>query len=209
MVVRIRRTTTKPRNPFFRWTRYALLLIGITAFSYVGYAMLDAILFQHYQQRQFDSTLADLRASQPKPSRGGGVHLMPRAGSPFGRLEITAIGLKVMVLEGADDLTLRRAAGHIPGTAFPAQQGNVGIAGHRDGYFRGLEKIQRNDVIELTTLEGYYRYRVDFTQVVHPEDVQVLADSDSPVLTLVTCFPFQYVGSAPKRFIVRAHQSLE
>ena len=93
-----------------------------------------------------------------------------------------------------------------PGTAFPGEPGNVGIAGHRDTFFRLLRSIQRNDAITVSTVRGIYRYRVATTKVVGPEDVQVLYPTGRDVLTLVTCFPFDYVGSAPKRFIVQAYR---
>ncbi len=108
--------------------------------------------------------------------------------------------------EGVDTLTLRRAAGHIPGTALPGQPGNVGIAGHRDRFFRPLRNIRRNDIITLTTLLGEYRYRVVSTKIVSPSDVGVLDPSVNEILTLVTCYPFYFVGSAPSRFIVRAER---
>jgi sortase A len=111
-----------------------------------------------------------------------------------------------MIMEGIDGRTLRRAVGHIPGTPLPGQQGNVAIAGHRDTFFRPLRNIKHDDEITLTTLAGSYRYVVDSTQVVEPEDTQVLDDSGGTILTLVTCYPFYFVGPAPKRFIVRAHK---
>jgi sortase A len=111
-----------------------------------------------------------------------------------------------MISEGTDRRTLRRAVGHIPGTPLPGQQGNVVIAGHRDTFFRALGNIHNDDEITLTTLDGTYRYLVDSTQVVAPEDTQALDDSDDTILTLVTCYPFYFVGPAPKRFIVRAHK---
>ena len=136
-----------------------------------------------------------------------GLAMAGRGGSPLGRIEISTIGLAAMILEGTDDGTLRRAVGHIPGTALPGQEGNVAIAGHRDSFFRGLRNIHKDDEITLTTLNGFYRYRVDSTKVVEPEDIGVLDDSDVAILTLVTCYPFYFVGSAPQRFIVRAHRS--
>ena len=124
----------------------------------------------------------------------------------MGRIEITRIGLTAMVREGIDEQTLRRAAGHIPGTALPGQHGNVAFAGHRDTFFRPLRNIRRDDEITVTTSEGSDRYRVNSTRVVEPEDIYVLDDSGEDVLTLVTCYPFYFVGSAPKRFIVRAQR---
>jgi len=111
-----------------------------------------------------------------------------------------------MIMEGTDGRTLRRAVGHIRGTPLPGEQGNVAIAGHRDTFFRPLRNILQDDEITLTTLNGSYRYLVDSTQVVPPEDTQVLDNSDDTTLTLVTCYPFYFVGPAPKRFIVRAHK---
>jgi sortase A len=102
--------------------------------------------------------------------------------------------------------TLRRAVGHFPGTALPGQQGNVAIAGHRDTFFRALRNICKENEITLTTLNGSYRYRVDSTKVVEPENTEVLDDSDDAILTLATCYPFDFMGSAPKRFVVRAHR---
>ena len=97
------------------------------------------------------------------------------AGSPLGRIEISSIGLAAMIMEGVDGKTLRHAVGHIPGTPLPGQQGNVALAGHRDTFFRGLRNIHKDDEITLTTLHGSYRYRVDSTQVVEPEDTKVLS----------------------------------
>ena len=111
-----------------------------------------------------------------------------------------------MVMEGDDRLTLRRAVGHIPGTSLPGQPGNTGIAGHRDTFFRSLRNIRLNDVISLTTVLGEVRYRVVSTQVVGPTDTWVLDADENQILTLVTCYPFSFVGSAPDRFIVRAER---
>jgi sortase A len=128
----------------------------------------------------------------------------PAPRSVIGRLSIPRLNLAVMVREGADEGTLRRAVGHIPGTALPGKIGNVGLAGHRDTFFRALRSIQTDDNIELQTTAGTYRYVVKSTRIVTPRDVSVLAASGGETLTLVTCYPFYYVGSAPKRFIVHA-----
>ena len=124
----------------------------------------------------------------------------------IGRIEIARLGLSVMVIEGDDGKTLRRAAGHVPGTALPGQHGNVGITAHRDTFFRPLRNIQMDDVITLTTLQGIYHYRVVSTKVVSPGDVEVLNSTGGEVLTLVTCHPFYFVGAAPNRFVVRAER---
>ena len=111
-----------------------------------------------------------------------------------------------MVREGADSGTLRKAIGHIPGTALPGNAGNVGLAGHRDTFFRALRDIEKDDTIDFETDSGTFRYAVQSTRIVSPRDVSVLTASSGRTLTLVTCYPFYYVGSAPKRFIVRAVQ---
>jgi sortase A len=121
-----------------------------------------------------------------------------------GRIEIPRLGLKAMILEGVSQRTLALAVGHIPGTALPGKTGNAGIAGHRDTFFRSLQGIHEDDAIVVTTRDGMYRYRVSFRAVVGPRDTRVLEDSTQPSLTLVTCYPFHYLGPAPERFIVRA-----
>jgi sortase A len=123
---------------------------------------------------------------------------------PLALLRIPRLGLEVPVLEGTDEWTLDRAVGHIEGTSPPDQAGNVGIAGHRDGFFRVLKDISEGDVVEIALLSGVRRFRVARVSIVTPEDVRVLAPTQRPLLTLVTCYPFYFVGSAPKRFIVQA-----
>ena len=119
-------------------------------------------------------------------------------------LRIPRIHLEVPVLEGTDETTLDRAVGHIEDTAVPGGAGNSGIAGHRDGFFRVLKDVSEGDVIELETLRGSEKYRIQRTWIVTPDDVSVLDPTPTPSLTLVTCYPFYFVGSAPERFIVRA-----
>jgi sortase A len=126
--------------------------------------------------------------------------------TPLGRIEIGSIGLKAMIQEGTGWRTLQRGVGHITGTALLGHSGNVGLAGHRDTFFRKLRNIQEGDEITLTTLTGTYVYRVGLISIVEPEESGVLRDSGENILTLVTCYPFSYVGPAPKRFIVRAQQ---
>ena len=109
-----------------------------------------------------------------------------------------------MVLDGTDELSLTRAVGHIEGTARPGSPGNVGIAGHRDSFFRGLRHLEVGDALSLTTLDGVTHYEVENLDVVEPTAVEVLDPTDYDALTLVTCYPFYFVGSAPERFIVRA-----
>ncbi|MFW6175702.1 MAG: class D sortase [Acidobacteriota bacterium] len=127
-------------------------------------------------------------------------------GEPVGRLRIPRLALSVMVAEGADPAVLRRGAGHLPNTALPGRGGNVGIAAHRDRHFRPLKDVTSGDEIVLETVVGTFRYQVEWTRIVPPERVDVLHPTDAPALTLVTCYPFYYVGNAPDRFVVRARR---
>jgi len=143
---------------------------------------------------------------------------IPRAGGPqvrrsslgnhtlIGRLTIPRLHLSAIVREGVGQDTLGLAVGHIPGTSLPGQNGNVGVAGHRDTLFVGLKGIEPNDLVHFETLEGSYVYQVKSTEVVKPRDVGVLKAGQYPELTLVTCYPFSYIGSAPDRFIVKARE---
>jgi LPXTG-site transpeptidase (sortase) family protein len=125
-------------------------------------------------------------------------------GAWVARLEAPASGLTATILEGTDDGTLRRGAGHIEGTAWPGEQGNVGIAGHRDTTFRAVRRFRVGDPLILTSATTVARYRISNMSIVRPEDVYVLDPTDHGVLTLVTCYPFEFIGHAPKRYIVRA-----
>ena len=128
------------------------------------------------------------------------------AGSLVGRLEIPRLQLSAIVLEGSDSRTLSRGVGRIPETADPGQNGNVVLSGHRDTFFRPLRQIRAGDRVTLQTPIGLYRYVVEWTAVVNPSDTASLKATPDRSLTLVTCYPFRYVGPAPQRFIVRARQ---
>ena len=130
--------------------------------------------------------------------------LKKETSEPIAVLRIPKVGLEVPVFEGTDDFALNRGVGWILGTAAPGKAGNCGIAGHRDGFFRPLKDAVKGDSIELSTVSGLRTYRVQEIQIVNPTDVQVLAPTPEPTLTLVSCYPFYFVGTAPKRYIVRA-----
>lgn len=125
-------------------------------------------------------------------------------GLPLAVMRIPRLALEVPLWPGVDERTLNRGLGQIPGTAAPGGSGNTGIAGHRDGFFRVLEGIALGDRIELETLAGVERFEVVETRIVPPTEVGVLDPTTERTLTLVTCFPFYFVGKAPERFIVRA-----
>ena len=114
--------------------------------------------------------------------------------------------MSVAILQGTSSRTLRRGAGHVEGTPLPGKAGNSGIAGHRDTFFRGLKDIRKNDEIQFQTTTELFHYAVDWVKVVGPDDLSVLAPSTESSLTLVTCYPFYFVGPAPRRFVVRAHR---
>jgi sortase A len=202
------------------WSRYFFLAAGLLALGYFGYALVDARLYQAYETWRFEQALKSVKPAigsveqlqqQPLPAPVEAdrtrVESAAPKGSSLGQIEISSIGLTAMIEEGDDGRTLRRAVGHISGTALPGQQGNVVLAGHRDTFFRPLRNIHKGDEIILKTLNGSYRYRVDFTEVVGPHVTEVLDESADPVLTLVTCYPFYFVGPAPERFIVRASRA--
>ncbi|MFY9911398.1 MAG: class D sortase [Candidatus Sulfotelmatobacter sp.] len=127
-------------------------------------------------------------------------HVVP----PLAVIRINRIHVEAPVLEGTDDISLNRGVGHIANTAFFGENGNVGIAGHRDGFFRGLKDVKVGDRIDLEETDGTETYIVGRLEVVSPDNVSALRSSSKPALTLVTCYPFYYIGKAPQRFVVHA-----
>jgi sortase A len=127
-----------------------------------------------------------------------------KRGEPLAVLSVPRLGLSTVVLEGSDDGVLKKGPGHVEETAFPGELGNVAIAGHRDTHFRPLRDIQVNDEIVLKTKTSTLRYFVDSAQIIQPTDMEVLDPTPGPALTLLTCYPFEYVGNAPMRFVIRA-----
>ena len=155
------------------------------------------------QSKQRSGT-PDFRLWSEKRIRAYQASLAANVAQPLGVLDISALQLRVPILEGTDDLTLDRGVGHIAGTAPLGEHGNAGIAGHRDGFFRVLKDIRVGQTIDVYTQVGRSRYVVDEIQIVSPDEVSVLAPRAKPTLTLVTCYPFYFVGSAPSRYIVHA-----
>jgi sortase A len=178
----------------FQIAYFTFLACGVCALTYASYIVADAHAYQAIEQSRFESA-SRIKASLPAI-----------AGGAMGEMEVPRLGMKAIFVQGDSPKILRRAVGHIAGTAMPGEPGNVVLTGHRDTFFRPLRNIQKGDAITIRTLHGEFQYRVDSTQVVLPSDVQVLQPSSDNTLTLVTCFPFYYVGPAPKRFIVRARQ---
>jgi sortase A len=156
----------------------------------------------HVYQALQSHRLSELESSEPTHGRCQTPQLRP--GSSIGRLEIPGIGLSVVVLEGDDAHTLRLGAGQVPGTALPGEGGNMAIAAHRDTFFRPLRNIHTGAVIRFTTRNESLVYEVESTEIVTPSQVEVLNATAEPTLTLIACYPFFYLGSAPDRFVVRA-----
>jgi sortase A len=200
----------EPLRRILKWSQRALFACGIVLLGYCAFALTDAWLFQRRANRDLDRLLRNRRAANAAlpPSEAAAAPTVPAAvvSGLIGRMEIPRLQLSVVVMEGDDKLTLRRAVGHIPGTALPGNPGNVGLAGHRDTFFRPLKDVKIKDEIQISTLTGNFKYEVVSLRIVDPENVGVLAPSGENVLTLVTCYPFYFVGPAPKRWIVRARQ---
>jgi sortase A len=201
----------------------ALVVIGIACLGYYGYQSAEARHFQREQTAAFESLLERalppavpetpvapevLKAPEaPAPvSPAVPVSPAPPAPATLGMLEIPRLALSTPVLSGDDDATLDIAVGHLPDTPLPWEPGNSAFAAHRDGLFRPLRNIRVGDEVRVRTLRGEFIYRVREMKVVLPTDLSVLASSDAPTLTLITCYPFNFVGNAPKRFIVHADQ---
>lgn len=180
-----------------RWIEILLLVAGLGGVGIWIWSNVRMSLSQKQANRALEYELSTRPVTPAPPVLVNGELL--------GRLVIPRLNLHAIVREGAGEGTLDIALGHIPGTALPGQPGNVGIAGHRDTLFRGLKGIADDDLIQLQTPAGTFNYRVAATDIVKPTDVEVLRATPKPELTLVTCYPFYYVGSAPDRFIVKAH----
>lgn len=194
-----------------KWAQRALFACAVLLLGYSGIVLVDAWMFQRRESRDLDRLLRDQRAasegtSQPESSSSPKGAPAAATDGLIGSIEIPRLLLSAVVVEGIDKTTLRRAVGHIPGTALPGQAGNVGVAGHRDTFFRGLKDLRTKDEIQFSTLSGDFKYVVESLIIVEPDNVGVLAPSGENVLTLVTCYPFFYIGAAPKRFVVRARQ---
>lgn len=199
-------------KPILRWTQRVLFAVGISLLSYVTFVLTDAWLFQRAEGRKLERLL-QVRQESKRAAPPAASPVQPDAatavadGGLVGRIAIPRLELSLVVVEGVSRTDLRRAVGHIPGTSLPGRPGNVGIAGHRDTFFRPLRNIRFNDAITLTTLSGEYSYRVVSTRIVRRAAVEVLHPDGNQILTLVTCYPFDFVGAAPLRFIVRAERS--
>ena len=202
-----------------RWLERLLFLVAIVAIGWYATVRIDATREQAALSRDLENARAAAAAAtslrQTAPSR------VERAAGPrldadppkaerlparalIGRIEVARLKLSAVAREGVDVRTLRSAVGHVPGTALPGEEGNAAFAAHRDTFFRPLERVRTGDEVVVTTPTGVHRYAVTGTRIVDPSEVSVLQATQGRQLTLVTCYPFNFAGSAPKRFIVQA-----
>jgi sortase A len=212
------------RNRGLVWVRRLFLLLGLAGIGFYGYTIAEQSIYQSYANWAFDEQIAGntvtffdylrqlagmsqtLPREQPAvPSKIAPEEHRPAPGELLGKVMIARLNMSAVVLEGVDDATLRRSAGHVPSTALPGDVGNFSIAAHRDTLFRPLKDIRVGDEVQFDTPQKNLVFRVVSTRIVKPTDVSVLApQGDSRLLTMITCYPFYYLGSAPKRFIVTA-----
>jgi sortase A len=183
-----------------RMIALVLILIGAVALGWVGLHFASAAWFD----RETRAALDILRQAPPSPSARSPATMA--AGEPIGTLEITRVGLTGVVVEGDSDAVLDRAIGHLPDTPLPWHDGNSALAAHRDTIFRPLKGVRLGDVLRLKTPHGDFDYRVTDTLIVKPNEVWVLDPTPVATLTLISCWPFNYIGHAPERFIVRAER---
>ena len=178
----------------------SLFAIGISFVGIFAYAQLKSAIFEEVGGRDLEAAIAREKTS---PSAADTVDLTP--GALLGRIEIQRAGISALVVEGAWEEELSKAVGRVVGTARFGERGTVALAAHRDRHFRGLGQVEDGDTVTVTTPRATFAYLIDSTRVTKPEDVH-LTSSASRGLTLITCYPFGFIGHAPKRFLVFAHQ---
>lgn len=226
MTVRIH-LSGAPSTPKIRWGGRDLLLLVANLAALAGvcclliwvWAQADQAFYQYVQGARFVEEIAGNDSGTPEESAIPEVRTytglasrvvpsLPKLLGPdpgvIGRLEVPRLGLAVMVREGVDAATLRRAAGHVTSTALPGEKGNFVVLGHRDSFFRGLRELKEGDVVRIRTRKASFSYAVQSIQVVEPESLTRIAATGESSVTLITCFPFNYLGSAPRRFVAQA-----
>ena len=207
-------------RPKTRWLESTLLVLGVVLLATWSRSFFESRRFQAAESRRLEIALrgprpgphgsdADAAAFIGPPAPGEAQRArrtLTLGAGVLGRLEIPRLGIAAMVAEGTDTRTLRHAVGHVPSTALPGDPGNCSLAGHRDTFLRGLGKVRVDDTVRVVTLDRTFTYRVEWGMVVEPDRVDVLDSTATRSLTLITCYPFGFVGHAPQRFIVRARQ---
>jgi len=190
------------------WSQYALIAAGLSALAYCAITFGEATRYQALAREQVrKATVAPVEPITARSSVAASTSKQVFSGAPLGRIDVPRAHISVMFAEGTSPTVLRVAVGHLSGTALPGQAGNIVLAAHRDTFFRHLGKLKTGDVIRLTASGRQYVYTVTFTDIVSPNETWVLEPSAGQSLTMVTCYPFYYVGPAPKRFVVRARMT--
>lgn len=194
------------RRAWLGAARRGLAVVALACGGTFALAHLRAARFTLVEGDRLASVLAGegLEVPRSSPAPAERTRREARPGRAWGRLELPRLGLAALVAEGVDEDTLGVAVGHVPGSAFPGERGNVALAGHRDTVFRRLADVEPDDRLRLVTPDGSFEYRVLRLDVVGPGRTDVVGPTDEPTLTLVTCYPFGTVGRAPLRFVVRA-----
>lgn len=195
----------KRPQSWLRWGARALFAVGLVLMGYVALVLVQARRYDADAEQYVNRALLDSN-TRINPQKMRLPESTLAEGEILGRMEIPRLGVSAAVLQGTASRTLRLGVGHIRGTALPGTPGNSAIAGHRDTFFRALKDIHDGDEIELKTADTSTHYLVDWARVVAPGDTSVLDSTNESVLTLVTCYPFYFVGGAPKRFVIRAHK---
>jgi sortase A len=189
----VRTSKTSLSHRLLRGIEYACWSAGLLAITWVALASWSSVRYQTQQAKR----LENLRQNPAEKK-------LVRSGDPFGEISIPRLGLSAIIAEGVDESTLRHAVGHFPESSTPEAAGTVVLAGHRETFFRGLSHVRLHDLVKLETPHGKYQYEVVRTAVVGPQHVELVESSPQSDLTLVTCFPFRYIGPAPQRFVVQA-----
>lgn len=189
-------------NALVRWSRKILCVVGLACLGWSTLSLLEAKVYDIYGSLRLSKSL---RAFGLGHRGAEAARAEARASGVIGRIEIPGAGVSAIIAEGSDEATLRRSVGHLPDSAYPGEPGNVALAGHRETQFRGLRRLRPHERIVITTPDGVFQYRVEWIRVVKPDDIHVLEESGGPSLTLITCYPFGFVGRAPDRFVVRAN----
>lgn len=203
---------SRSRRKILVWTRYVLLMVAVVMLGYCAFVFLATRRYQEQAQHKLERLAQSSSAqvsdhTRPEATDRPVTRRVSNEPTPFvGRIEIPRTHLSAIVAEGTSSEILTIAVGHVEGTALPGESGNIALAAHRDTFFRGLGELQSGDLIRLTIPKGRVDYRVEFTEVVDPADTWILRSGSNQALTLITCYPFHYIGAAPKRFVVRAYR---
>jgi len=200
------------------------MLLGTAGLLLLAWSFLDGTYYQYAQRVQFEQQVVSpevagvntgiaktIALPETRPQPEVPFQLLPNPPKLLepdplliGELDVPRVRLSVMVREGLAATTLRRAVGHVPSTALPGELGNFVVLAHRDTFFRRLRELEKGDTVRMVTARGHFTYTVESLVVVEPEGISLTAPPSEAIATLITCFPFNYVGPAPRRFVATA-----